>query len=80
MILHVYYFQIQARDAGIPQLSSTATFTLFVQKANEEVPEFEKDFYNWEIYSDATTGVKVGKVKAQSEAHFHVMNEKVLHM
>lgn len=55
---------VQAQDAGKPMLSSTVTVYINVIDENDNVPVFETNSYNVDVYENATVNTVVATVTA----------------
>lgn len=59
-----YTFGVEARDNGIPVMSSSASVSITVLDVNDNVPTFTEKFYSLKINEDAVVGTSVLTVTA----------------
>ncbi|XP_031438509.1 cadherin EGF LAG seven-pass G-type receptor 1 isoform X2 [Clupea harengus] len=59
-----YTFDVEARDNGVPALSSSASISITVLDVNDNVPEFTQRSYSLKINEDAVVGTSVLTVSA----------------
>ncbi|XP_067023578.1 protocadherin Fat 4-like isoform X2 [Acropora muricata] len=59
-----YSLTIQAKDSGVPSLSSRTVVTVIIDDFNDNAPVFSKRVFYGRIREDASTGSKVLKVEA----------------
>uniref|UniRef100_A0A3B3SA85 Cadherin EGF LAG seven-pass G-type receptor 1 n=1 Tax=Paramormyrops kingsleyae TaxID=1676925 RepID=A0A3B3SA85_9TELE len=59
-----YTFGVEARDHGIPVMSSSATVSITVLDVNDNVPTFTEKLYSLKINEDAVVGTSVLTVTA----------------
>ncbi|KAL2102521.1 hypothetical protein ACEWY4_001689 [Coilia grayii] len=59
-----YTFGVEARDNGVPVLSSSASISITVLDVNDNVPEFTQKSYSLKINEDAVVGTSVLTVTA----------------
>ncbi|XP_019732668.1 cadherin EGF LAG seven-pass G-type receptor 1-like isoform X3 [Hippocampus comes] len=59
-----YSFGVEARDHGIPVMSSSASVTITVLDVNDNVPTFTEKVYSLKINEDAVVGTSVLTVTA----------------
>lgn len=57
-----YFLTIQARDSGVPSLSTTAVVTVTINDVNDNAPVFSQQMFYGSIREDASTGSTVLKV------------------
>ena len=77
---NVHYLTVVAQDKGsVKQLSSSSTFTVFVQDTPDEVPTFATRLYTATIPENepnayvATVQVRFSKFIALSKTHSHLL-------
>ncbi|XP_067261327.1 protocadherin-23 isoform X2 [Chanodichthys erythropterus] len=69
---HVYILNVQARDNGVPSLSSTQTLTVEVLDVNDHPPVFQQHIYNTTVMENREPGeiiVTVTAIDLDSEAN-----------
>lgn len=59
-----YTFGVEARDNGVPSMSSSASITITVLDVNDNVPTFTEAVYSEKINEDAVVGTSVLTVTA----------------
>ncbi|XP_051975378.1 cadherin EGF LAG seven-pass G-type receptor 1 [Xyrauchen texanus] len=59
-----YSFGVEARDHGVPTMSSSASVTVTVLDVNDNVPTFTQHLYNLKVNEDALVGTSVLTVTA----------------
>ncbi|XP_051545772.1 cadherin EGF LAG seven-pass G-type receptor 1 [Myxocyprinus asiaticus] len=59
-----YSFGVEARDHGVPTMSSSASVTVTVLDVNDNVPTFTQHLYNLKVNEDAVVGTSVLTVTA----------------
>ncbi|KAL4624920.1 cadherin EGF LAG seven-pass G-type receptor 1 [Arapaima gigas] len=59
-----YTFGVEARDHGIPVMSSSASVSITVLDVNDNIPTFTQKVYNLKINEDAVVGTSVLTVTA----------------
>uniref|UniRef100_A0A8C9VE66 Cadherin EGF LAG seven-pass G-type receptor 1 n=1 Tax=Scleropages formosus TaxID=113540 RepID=A0A8C9VE66_SCLFO len=59
-----YTFGVEARDHGIPSMSSSASVSITVLDVNDNIPTFTQKVYNLKINEDAVVGTSVLTVTA----------------
>lgn len=59
-----YTFGVEARDHGVPVMSSSSSVTVTVLDVNDNVPTFTQKMYNLKINEDAAVGASVLTVTA----------------
>ncbi|KAM6985970.1 cadherin EGF LAG seven-pass G-type receptor 1 [Aplochiton taeniatus] len=59
-----YTFGVEARDNGVPVMSSSASVSITVLDVNDNVPTFTEEVYNLKINEDAVVGTSVLTVTA----------------
>ncbi|XP_060935371.1 cadherin EGF LAG seven-pass G-type receptor 1 [Limanda limanda] len=59
-----YTFGVEARDQGMPQMSSSASVSITVLDVNDNVPTFTEKMYSLKINEDAVVGTSVLTVTA----------------
>ena len=57
-----YSLTVQAKDSGVPSLSSRTIVTVIIDDFNDNAPVFSKQVFYGRIREDASTGSKVLKV------------------
>ena len=57
-----YSLTVQAKDSGVPSLSSRTVVTVIIDDFNDNAPVFSKRVFYGRIREDASTGSKVLKV------------------
>ena len=57
-----YSLTVQAKDSGVPSLSSRTIVTVIIEDFNDNAPVFSKRVFYGRIREDASTGSKVLKV------------------
>uniref|UniRef100_W5KPZ0 Cadherin EGF LAG seven-pass G-type receptor 1 n=1 Tax=Astyanax mexicanus TaxID=7994 RepID=W5KPZ0_ASTMX len=63
-ITEFYTFSVEARDHGLPGMSSSASVSVTVLDVNDNVPTFTQKIYNLKINEDAAVGASVLTVTA----------------
>uniref|UniRef100_A0A3B3ZJN6 Uncharacterized protein n=1 Tax=Periophthalmus magnuspinnatus TaxID=409849 RepID=A0A3B3ZJN6_9GOBI len=59
-----YTFGVEARDHGVPSMSSSASISITVLDVNDNVPTFTEEVYSQKINEDAVVGTSVLTVTA----------------
>uniref|UniRef100_A0A8C1WYL3 Cadherin EGF LAG seven-pass G-type receptor 1b n=1 Tax=Cyprinus carpio TaxID=7962 RepID=A0A8C1WYL3_CYPCA len=59
-----YNFGVEARDHGVPTMSSSASVSVTILDVNDNVPTFTKHLYNLKVNEDAVVGTSVLVVSA----------------
>ncbi|XP_020781834.2 cadherin EGF LAG seven-pass G-type receptor 1 [Boleophthalmus pectinirostris] len=59
-----YTFGVEARDHGVPSMSSSASISITVLDVNDNVPTFTEEVYSQKINEDAVMGTSVLTVTA----------------
>uniref|UniRef100_A0A8C6V1M6 Cadherin EGF LAG seven-pass G-type receptor 1a n=1 Tax=Neogobius melanostomus TaxID=47308 RepID=A0A8C6V1M6_9GOBI len=59
-----YTFGVEARDHGVPSMSSSASITITVLDVNDNVPTFTEEVYSLKVNEDAMVGTSVLTVTA----------------
>uniref|UniRef100_A0AAY4D3X6 Cadherin EGF LAG seven-pass G-type receptor 1 n=1 Tax=Denticeps clupeoides TaxID=299321 RepID=A0AAY4D3X6_9TELE len=59
-----YTFGVEARDNGVPVMSSSASVSITVLDVNDNIPEFTEKVYSLKINEDAVVGTSVLTVTA----------------
>ncbi|XP_053440843.1 cadherin EGF LAG seven-pass G-type receptor 1 isoform X3 [Nycticebus coucang] len=59
-----YTLAITARDNGIPQKSDTTSLEILILDANDNAPQFLRDFYQGSVFEDAPPSTSVLQVSA----------------
>uniref|UniRef100_A0A8C2GF97 Cadherin EGF LAG seven-pass G-type receptor 1b n=1 Tax=Cyprinus carpio TaxID=7962 RepID=A0A8C2GF97_CYPCA len=59
-----YNFGVEARDHGVPTMSSSASVSITILDVNDNVPTFTQHLYNLKVNEDAVVGTSVLTVTA----------------
>lgn len=59
-----YSFGVEARDHGVPTMSSSASVSVTILDVNDNVPTFTQHLYNLKVNEDAVVGTSVLTVSA----------------
>uniref|UniRef100_A0A672SFX6 Cadherin EGF LAG seven-pass G-type receptor 1-like n=1 Tax=Sinocyclocheilus grahami TaxID=75366 RepID=A0A672SFX6_SINGR len=59
-----YNFGVEARDRGVPTMSSSASVSVTILDVNDNVPTFTQHLYNLKVNEDAVVGTSVLTVTA----------------
>ncbi|XP_056107101.1 cadherin EGF LAG seven-pass G-type receptor 1 [Rhinichthys klamathensis goyatoka] len=59
-----YSFGVEARDCGVPTMSSSASVSVTILDVNDNVPTFTQHLYNLKVNEDAAVGTSVLSVTA----------------
>ncbi len=59
-----YNFGVEARDRGVPTMSSSASVSVTILDVNDNVPTFTQHMYNLKVNEDAVVGTSVLTVTA----------------
>ena len=54
-----YVLKVKASDQGVPSLSTTITFMIYVQDLNDNQPKFSKSKYEATVYENENSGTEV---------------------
>ncbi|XP_059402797.1 cadherin EGF LAG seven-pass G-type receptor 1-like [Carassius carassius] len=60
----LYNFGVEARDRGVPTMSSSASVSVTILDVNDNVPTFTQHLYNLKVNEDAVVGTSVLMVTA----------------
>ncbi|XP_070544624.1 protocadherin Fat 4-like isoform X2 [Ptychodera flava] len=60
----VFIYAVEAKDGGDPQRSGTTKVTIIVNNINNNAPQFLMSSYNFTVYENSRSGVRVGQLEA----------------